>query len=132
MTGLQKTAKHFQESADEDFQVAQHLFQNKSYAHCLFFCHLALEKLLKAIIVLKTDEPPEYSHFLIKLAEQAGIPVNETQIADLKVITRFNISARYDDEKREFHKLATKAFTEKYLTITQELFIWLKNNYLKK
>lgn len=132
MTGLQKTAMYFQESADEDFKVAEQLFQNKTYAHCLFFCHLALEKLLKAIIVLKTDEPPQYTHFLVRLAEQAGVPVNETQAADLKVITRFNISARYDDEKREFHNLATQAFTAKYLTITQDLFIWLKDNYLKK
>jgi HEPN domain-containing protein len=132
MVALEKTVVYFTESADEDFAVAKQLFRSKNYGHCLFFCHLAIEKLFKAIIVLKTQEPPEYTHFLVRLAEQAGVPVNESQVAELKVITKFNISGRYDDEKREFHKLATPSYTQKYLTITEELFIWLKRDYLKK
>lgn len=131
MTQFEKTVAYFRESSDEDLKIAQKLFSSKDYAYSLFFCHLALEKMIKGIVVLKTDSPVSQTHFLLLLAEKAGLPLNENQIADLKAITKFNIAGRYDDDKREFRKLATGAYALKYLNITQELLLWLKN-YLKK
>lgn len=49
-----------------------------------------------------------------------------------RVITTFNISGRYQDEKFNFYKKCTKNYTEKYLQITKELNVWLKKQYLKK
>ena len=52
-------------SADQDWQVAGHLFEKGDYAYALFFGHLTLEKLLKAVFVrIKGDTPP-MTHRLI-------------------------------------------------------------------
>ena len=56
MTQLEKTVAYFRESSQRDWAIAQKLFRSKDYGHSLFFCHLAIEKLLKAIIVAKTDK----------------------------------------------------------------------------
>jgi HEPN domain-containing protein len=37
--------------AMEDFEVAKILMEKKRYLHGLFFCHLVIEKSLKAIVV---------------------------------------------------------------------------------
>ena len=132
MTKLQKTVTHLQESAGRDWKIAQKLFNGKDYAYSLFFCHLALEKLLKCIIVKKIDEAAPFSHDLVKLAELAQIPVDKETVLALDEITKFNISARYDNEKLAFYKKATKNFTERYFKTTERIYVWLKENYLKK
>ena len=48
--------------------TAQKLFDSKKYNHSLFFLHLAIEKILKAIFIHKYDTAPPYTHDLIVLA----------------------------------------------------------------
>ncbi len=97
-----------------------------------FFCHLSIEKLIKAILVKNINGPAPYSHDLSMLAKRASITLMSETVAELNTITTFNIAGRYDDEKREFRKKATGDFAEKYLNITDNLILWLKKDYLKK
>ena len=132
MSDFEKAIEFYKESSDSDFRVANKLFNEKEYGYALFFCHLTLEKLLKAIVVKYTDAPAGYIHSLTRLSELAGLNPSQDQIENLKIITKFNIAGRYEDAKWEFRKLATIEYTTKYLKITEELIIWLKENYLKK
>lgn len=132
MSDLERTIAYYQESSDEDLRVAKKLFEDKEFGYSLFFCHLTLEKLLKAIVVINTNAPAEYTHALFRLAELATLKLTDTQIENLKTITKFNIAGRYEDEKWEFRKSATEEYAQKYLKITEELISWLKKNYLKK
>jgi len=131
MSDLERTIAYYTESSDRDFEVAKKLFDNREFGYSLFFCHLALEKLLKAIVVTKTGNHAEYTHFLLRLAELAGLDLTDEQIENLKVITKFNIAGRYEDQKWEFRKTATEEYAKKHIIITEELMSWLKN-YLKK
>src|SRR3989344_2149499 len=103
------------DSAREDWEVAQNLFKEKKYNHALFFLQLTLEKLIKAIHVAKKDEGPLYIHNLVLLAQKAGIVLTKQELEDLKEISSFNISARYDSYKRDFYKRATAGFTKEWL-----------------
>ena len=132
MSDLEKVITYFTESSEEDWKIAQKLFRSKDYGYSLFFCHLTLEKLIKAILVKKTNEPAPYSHDLSLLAKQAGISLTSDLVAEFNTVSTFNIAGRYDDEKRKFHKRATKDYAEKYLNITKNLISWLKKDYLKK
>lgn len=127
-----KTIKYFKESAERNYQTAIDLFKLKRYDSCLFFCHLALGKFIKALIVAKTNKPAPYIHTLPRLAELAGLSFSEEQTKNLKIISTFNISGRYDDEKLAFYKLCNKSYTDKYLKITKKLYLWLKENYPKR
>ena len=42
-----------------DWETASDLFfSGKNYHFCLFLCHLAIEKLLKALVIKETDRHP--------------------------------------------------------------------------
>ena len=116
-------------SAEDDWETAEAIAAAKKYPQALFFCHLALEKLLKGLVYAKTNEHPLPIHELVKLAHQAALALTKQQEDQLKEITSWNINARYDDYKRVFYRKASKEFTIKWLASAKELFQWLKNQY---
>ena len=122
--------KAWTESSKEDLETAKSLFTLKRYMGSLFFCHLSLEKMLKAIYITVNDRYPPPIHKLAKLAKDSRIPLTEKQIDLLNEITTFNIEARYDIFKERLYKKASRQFTEKYIKITEE-FIKIFREYLK-
>lgn len=109
-------------SATEDLETAEALFKLKRYNFSLFCCHLALEKILKALLIKNKDQYPLVSHDLVKIARHAGLYLTQENIDYLTEITTFNVEARYDIDKTKLYKKATKNFTQKYLTLTFLLF----------
>ena len=97
-----------------------------------FFGHLALEKLLKGLIVKQTKKAAPYIHDLERLALLANLEFSEEQIKYLRIITEFNIAGRYKEIKYNFYKKCTKKYTEKYLKVVKNLFLWTKKEYQKK
>lgn len=116
-------------SAKDDWESAEALFLAKKYSQTLFFCHLALEKLLKGLVYAKTNQPPFPIHNLTKLSQQAKLMLDQKQEELLSEITSWNINARYDDYKLRFYRKASLKFTVKWLNTARELFSWLKNQY---
>jgi len=112
--------------ADEAFEVAGHLFDKKDFSYALFFCHLALEKILKAIYVLHKGEHAPPIHNLHRLSKLAGIKMNDAQIEILLLATSFNIEARYPDIKRTFRKKCSKDYVQEQMISIRGLFSWLK------
>ena len=112
-------------SSDKDWKVTSHLFEKGDYSYALFFGHLTVEKLLKAIFVSKFDESPPFTHRLVYLAEKVGINLSEEKLTMLEIITRFNLEARYPDEKFSFHQKCTRKFTLDYMEKIEELKEWL-------
>jgi len=47
--------KYWLDSAAHDLDVAESLFESGKYDWCLFIGHLVLEKVLKALLVYKTN-----------------------------------------------------------------------------
>ncbi len=118
--------KYWLKSAEEDLKTARHLFGSKRYHHCLFFCHLFVEKIIKALVAKKTKEPAPYGHNLLRLSELSGIKFSKEQLDLLDEITSFNIEARYNDFKFKFYKKATPNYTQSYFKKSKEIYLWLK------
>ncbi len=108
-------------SAEDDVRVAQHLYQAGDYPQALFFGHLYLEKILKALVVQETGTHAPYSHNLTQLAKKAGIAVDGELRDKLANITDFNTDCRYPDEKFEFKQRCTQRYGEIWLTQIKEL-----------
>ncbi|MCD4742725.1 MAG: HEPN domain-containing protein [Desulfobacteraceae bacterium] len=112
--------------AEESLQVANHLFEKKDYSYALFFGHLAVEKIIKALLTKSTNQQAPRSHNLLRLAQEAHIEITEDQKLALIRITAFNLESRYPDYKKEFRKKCTLQFTKKELKKIKEVFTWLK------
>lgn len=48
-------------------------WNSKRYDACLFFCHLVLEKLLKGLVVKRTEKAAPCIHDLAELLKTTGI-----------------------------------------------------------
>lgn len=129
---LERQIEYLCDSAEGNWGAALVLFKSKRYDACLFFCHLVLEKLLKGLVIIHTNDRPPYIHDLEKLARIAALELTDEQRKNFSTITTFNIATRYDEEKYLFYKKCTKPYTQKYLKISEELYLWLKKQYPKK
>jgi HEPN domain-containing protein len=117
--------EYWLESAQDDWRVARHLFQRGDYSYSLFFGHLTVEKILKAIYISRLNDNPPFSHRLVFLAEKASLELPEEKLRLLEAVTDFNLEARYPDEKFSFKKKCTKKFTKKYLDQIGVIKKWL-------
>jgi len=124
---MKKTIDYWMEESAEAFKVARHLFEKKDYSYALFFGHLAIEKMLKAIYVERKGEHAPQIHNLVRLAEQSGLSLSDEQKEALNRITAFNLEARYPDEKRSFRLKCTEQFTSSELSNIQEIMQWLRS-----
>lgn len=123
---IQKLIHYWLSSAQNDWPTAEILFKEKQYPQCLFWCHLVLEKLLKAHVVHHSKTQAPYTHNLVQLSEQTGLEFSAEQKKALSIINEFNLKGRYGDELTEFIQKCTSDFAEKYFSITQQFYIWLK------
>ncbi|MEK9165530.1 MAG: HEPN domain-containing protein [Patescibacteria group bacterium] len=98
------------------------LFKIKRYPESLFYGHIILEKMLKALVVQNTKKGSPYTHDLVRLQQLAELDLKLEEIEFLKEVNNFNIRARYPDYKLKFHKLCTKQFVEKMLGSISKLY----------
>ena len=132
MAQVDQHIQYWLESAERSWSTTQDLLKTRHNDACLFFCHLTLEKLLKALVVKVTQEPAPYIHDLAKLAQIARLQLTEEQLQQLRTITTFNISARYDEVRLAFYKQCTPRYTKEYFEISEQLYVWFKEEFQKK
>jgi HEPN domain-containing protein len=99
--------------------------EKADYSYALFFGHLAIEKLLKALCAVRVQQHAPPIHNLIRLARGVGLELNEARTGALITITAFNIETRYPDIKRAFRQKCTPEYTDEQMRLIKELFEWL-------
>jgi len=125
----QKIINFWIKSSDLDIDSMNCLFSGKRYDASLFFGHLGIEKLLKALFVKVNgkDVPIPKTHNLLKLVRMSNLVITKEQEDSLDNITKFNIEARYQDYKLAFYKRCTKQYAGKWKKEIEDLRKWLKN-----
>lgn len=120
--------KYWIESSDEDYDTMKILYSSGKYTWSLFLGHLVIEKLLKGLYAQNNVENPiaPKIHNLILLSQKAELNVPNNIREKIKVINTFNISARYDDYKKEFHNKCTFQYTTEQIKNIEEVRKWLK------
>ena len=59
---INKQISYWVQGAENDIETADLLIRNKKLLHGLFFCHLVIEKIIKAHVVRVTHNIPPKSH----------------------------------------------------------------------
>lgn len=124
----EKAVKIWVDGAIDALDTCDKLFKSKKYHHALFFLHLALEKIIKALYISKLDTSPPYTHDLKELIVSIESNVEKEELEQLGEITKYNVSARYDDYKYKIYKLATKEYTLEWIKIGKKLYEKYKKN----
>ena len=70
---IQKQIEYWIKTAEDDLVSAGLLIQNERYLHGLFFCHLCIEKSIKAHVVKETNQIPPKLHNLSFLLSKTAV-----------------------------------------------------------
>ena len=124
---IKKTVSYWREGAKYDLSVANAMLKSKKYPYALFMGHLALEKLLKGLVVKRTKVHAPFSHSLPYLLERSGIKMPEPMKIRLSEFMEFHLQARYPDASRAFYKKCTKGYAEARLKEIKEVFKWIRS-----
>ena len=123
MINVQKQIDYWTIGADEDILTADLLIREKRILHGLFFCHLVIEKLIKAHYVKATGEVAPKSHNLINLSENAGLTYDNDTLIFLGILMKYQLQGRYPDYNPVLPDLIR---VHEYLDKTKNLLQWLK------
>ncbi|MBL8015527.1 MAG: HEPN domain-containing protein [Candidatus Doudnabacteria bacterium] len=114
-------------TSKEEWQAAEYLLAGKKYAPCLFFCHLAIEKILKAVVAKQTQKLPPPTHNLLELIRFGNIKISSRKWELLETISRFNLDTRYAAEKQAFYFLCTTEYSTHYFIESKKIYSWLSS-----
>jgi len=122
----QQYIDYWMDTAENDWETVEVLFAAKRYCHCLFWAHLVLEKLAKALWVKNhIENTPPRIHNLVLLLEQSNIDLGEENMKFLYNYNAFQLSSRYPDYLSKIYEVCTKQFTETQLDKVKEIRICL-------
>ncbi len=97
MLNVKKQIEYWRNGSFDDFETAKILIENRKYIHGLFFCHLSIEKIIKALVVKATNEIPPKSHDLFFLSQRAQIELSEENQLILQVLMKYQLEGRYPE-----------------------------------
>lgn len=119
---VEKQVAYWQAGAREELDTAALLLRNGKVNQGLFWAHLAIEKALKALVTRRTRALAPFIHDLVRLADQAAIPLTEEQRAFLAACNRFAVHGRYQMPQTP---LVTSDEVEATWRRMQEMVEWL-------
>ncbi len=122
---VEKTIKYWLDGAAYDLETGRSLLESKRYPYALFFGHLSLEKVLKALVVKATLQHAPYTHSLALLASKANFEIPESILDQLAEFTEFHLESRYPDDKKEFYEKCTKEFAHQKFREMEDVYQWL-------
>lgn len=123
MVDIEKQIAYWINGAFEDLESAKILIESNRLLHGLFFCHLVIEKAIKANVVMETGEIAPRSHNLLYLSEIAKIDFSEDDKIFLGILMKYQLQGRYPDYNPSI-PVMTKV--KEYLIKTEKLLSWLQ------
>ncbi len=102
------------------------MLKSGRYLYVLFTCQQAVEKALKAVVTAKTGEFPPRIHNLVKLAEIAGIVLDEEQNLFLEKLSYYYLETRYPEDIIKISKQVGKGLAKQYFEKGNKIVKWLR------
>ena len=111
----QEHIKYWITTAEKDWDIVKKLYKSKDYLYCLFFVHLVLEKIAKAIWVKQNDITPPRTHNIVYLLEKSEINLSNVNKDFLLILNDFQLEGRYPDYNQKIYKICDKRYTDEIL-----------------
>jgi len=97
MVDLKKHVEYWVRGAESDFETAELLISGRKYLEGLFFCHLTIEKISKALVVKNTGQLAPKSHNLSYLSDLASVKLTAEQVSFMAVLMKYQLEGRYPE-----------------------------------
>ncbi|MCF8349509.1 MAG: HEPN domain-containing protein [Bacteroidales bacterium] len=123
MIDIKRQIDYWVTSAEDDLLTAELLIRENRILHGLFFCHLVIEKSIKAHIEKTTGDIAPKSHSLIYLSEKAELELDDETELFLGILMKYQLRGRYPDYNPYLPDMSR---VNEYFDKTKSLFQWLK------
>jgi HEPN domain-containing protein len=113
---------------DYDIETAHHMLATGRYLYVVFLCHLALEKILKALVAEVTQTTPIKTHDLIYLLKKCELELPDNYLDFIGKINTASIPTHYPEDLQRSLKEYPESIVKDYLHRTAEIIQWLKQH----
>jgi HEPN domain-containing protein len=124
---MNKIISNWINSSDYDIKTAAALYKSKRFVYVIFMCHLAVEKVLKAIVSDRTKKMPPKTHDLFYLIKLASLTLPDNHMPILIHLNEASVPTRYPEDIKKLAKAYNKEAALRYLTETKGVLKWLKS-----
>jgi HEPN domain-containing protein len=118
-----KQIEYWINSAKSDLDTAELLIRESRYTHGLFFCHLVIEKALKAHVTKETGEIPPKTHNLVYLLDLTNLEFEKEYEDFLGILMKYQLEGRYPDFNPV---IPSEENVLEYLNKTKMLLLWIE------
>lgn len=116
----QEHINYWTRQVKDDYDCALVLYKAKYFAQSLFWAHLTLEKMCKALWIYKNDEnTPPLIHNLLKIVSQTKEIFTEDELLFFNEMNVFQINGRYPHYAENLEVTITDNICLNYLNQTQ-------------
>lgn len=115
-------------SAQYDLETADHTYESGRYVYTIFFCHLALEKALKAKVHEVTGKLPPKTHNLRHLLALSNIEADESVVEFLSKLSDVSVPTRYPEDFQKVIVAYDKCTVGQYRVKTKEVSEWIRRS----
>ncbi|MBI1956191.1 MAG: HEPN domain-containing protein [Acidobacteria bacterium] len=122
---MRKEIQNWWQQAEKDLEKAQWLYAGKHFDGTALYCQQAIEKALKALILMTTREKRIEGHSLVYLGRAAKIPARF--VPGLKKLSPQYFISRYPDMTEEApYELYDESLAKEYLNFASEVLKWIR------
>jgi HEPN domain-containing protein len=126
MSELKKTTANWIASAKYDIESARHMLKTRRYIYVIFLCHLAIEKMLKAVVAQSQERHPPYTHDLYELVALAHLEIPTEHQSVIAQLNELSIATRYPEDFEQLVKHYPKTVAEQFWKQSKGLLKWLE------
>lgn len=127
--------EYWEDIADYDLETAQSMLNTGRYLYVVFMCQQAIEKLVKGLFVLNSEEEPPRVHNIYNIFKKINWNEKpkdfEEKIDKYKPLmvrlVSYYIAERYPSYKEKLSSMLNKKEAEDVLISTREMYSWLKS-----
>ena len=120
MLNIVKQIEYWQETAESNIETASILVTAGKYIEAMFFCHLCIEKIVKALVVKQIKNIPPKSHDLFYLSNLAKLEISEGQSDFMQILMKYQLEGRYPEY---YPKAPSSDKINEYLYHTKSLLL---------
>lgn len=119
---IQKQIDYWTAVSKDDLITSELLISNGRFLHGLFWCHLTIEKAIKAHVVKTTRQVPPRTHNLNWLIEKTDLKPDDSGLDLLGNLMVYQLEGRYPEN---FPSIPSKSIALDLLNKTKDFHTWL-------
>jgi HEPN domain-containing protein len=123
-----KATENWLAQVDYDLATAEQMLRAGRYIYVIFMSHMALEKVLKAVVTEETRKLPPRTHNLIDLAQRAQLALSQEHQDFIGKINNASVVVRYPDDLSEMIVQYSEVIARDYLQKAEELIRWIRQD----